>query len=108
MADGVYDNNVLLTFDVSSYSDGNSDGILDITGGNVYAAEYTEAMRPSGLKLVDGTLFGACYVLPYDKHYDANTLVIEFWVQLMLFWKLWQLNLQQIISMISSVITSTL
>lgn len=78
LADGVYDNNVLLTFDVSSYSDGNSDGILDITGGNVYAAEYTEAMRPSGLKLVDGTLFGACYVLPYDKHYDANTLVIEF------------------------------
>ena len=78
LADGVSDNNVLLTFDVSSYSDGNSDGILDITGGNVYADEYTADMRPSGLKLVDGTLFGACYVLPYDQHYAANTLVIEF------------------------------
>lgn len=78
LAEGVSDNNVLLTFDVSSYSDGNSDGILDITGDNVYATEYTEAMRPSGLQLVDGTLFGACYVLPYDKHYADNTLVIEF------------------------------
>lgn len=77
LADRVSDNNVLLTFDVSSYSDGNSDGILDITG-NVYATEYTTAMRPSGLQLLDGTLFGACYVLPYDKHYTANTLVIEF------------------------------
>lgn len=75
---GVSDNNVLLTFDVSSYSDGDSNGILDITGGNVYANEYTEAMRPSDLELVDGTLFGACYVLPYDKHYADNTLVIEF------------------------------
>lgn len=78
LADGASDNNVLLTFDVSSYSDENSDGILDITGGNVYAAEYTQAMRPSGLQLIDGTLFGACYVLPYDQHYNANTLVIEF------------------------------
>ena len=78
LADRVSDNNVLLTFDVSSYSDGNSDGILDITGDNVYANEYTDAMRPSGLQLLDGTLFGACYVLPYDKHYTANTLVIEF------------------------------
>lgn len=78
LTDGVSDNNVLLTFDVSSYSDSNSDGILDITSGNVYAAEYPSDMRPSGLKLVDGTLFGACYVLPYDKHYDAKTLVIEF------------------------------
>lgn len=78
LAEGVSDNNVLLTFDVSSYSDGNSDGILDITGDNVYANEYTDAMRPSGLQLLDGTLFGACYVLPYDKHYTANTLVIEF------------------------------
>lgn len=78
LADGVSDNNVLLTFDVSSYSDSNSDGILDITSGNVYADEYIETMRPSDLQLVDGTLFGACYVLPYDQHYDANTLVIEF------------------------------
>lgn len=77
LADRVSDNNVLLTFDVSSYSDGNSDGILDITG-NVYATEYTTAMRPSGLQLLDGTLFGACYVLPYDQHYADNTLVIEF------------------------------
>ncbi len=78
LAEGVSDNNVLLTFDVSSYSDGNSDGILDITGGSVYADEYTADMRPSDLKLVSGTLFGACYVLPYDQHYADNTLVIEF------------------------------
>lgn len=74
---GVSDNNVLLTFDVSSYSDTNEDGILDITG-NVYASEYPESMRPSSLALVDGTLFGACYVTPYDQHYGSNTLVIEF------------------------------
>ena len=78
LAEGVSDNNVLLTFDVSSYSDGDSDGILDITSGSVYADEYTADMRPSDLKLVSGTLFGACYVLPYDQHYADNTLVIEF------------------------------
>ena len=41
---------------------------------NPFAEGYT---APTGLTLVEGSIFGACYLLPYDKHYSEQTLTIE-------------------------------
>ena len=38
-----------------------------------FANEYTAA---AGLTLKEGSCFGACFVLPYDKHYEENTLTV--------------------------------
>lgn len=38
-----------------------------------FAEEYKAA---AGLTLKAGSCFGACFVLPYDKHYAANTLTV--------------------------------
>ena len=29
------------------------------------------------MKLKEGSIFGGCYIIPYDKHYDAQTLTVE-------------------------------
>ena len=40
-----------------------------------YAKEYTNV--PTDLTLKEGSIFGACFVLPYDAHKDSQTLTIE-------------------------------
>ena len=40
-----------------------------------YAKEYTNV--PADLTLKAGSIFGACFVLPYDAHKDSQTLTIE-------------------------------
>ncbi len=92
--------NVLLTFDMSkialNYSADNAptegyytfetvtSGTASETEGTTnsgakgkkpYADEYTGA---TGLTLKANTIFGACYILPYNKHYDQQTLTIAF------------------------------
>ena len=42
-----------------------------------YASEYTGTIVPSDLTLKEGSIFGACFVLPYDTHKDSQTLYIE-------------------------------
>ena len=71
----------LLTFDMSKIaSNWNSgsptDNMYSFTDAP-YAEEYTTAMRPNDLELVANSIFGACYLLPYDQHYDQQTLTIE-------------------------------
>ena len=40
-----------------------------------YASEYTNV--PGDLTLKENSIFGACFVLPYDAHKDSQTLTIE-------------------------------
>ena len=40
-----------------------------------YATEYTNV--PTDLTLKENSIFGACFVLPYDAHKDSQTLTIE-------------------------------
>ena len=40
-----------------------------------YAIEYTNV--PGDLTLKENSIFGACFVLPYDAHKDSQTLTIE-------------------------------
>lgn len=40
-----------------------------------YASEYINV--PSDLTLKENSIFGACFVLPYDAHKDSQTLTIE-------------------------------
>lgn len=47
----------------------------DAKGKKPYADEYTGA---TGLTLKANTIFGACYILPYNKHYNEQTLTIAF------------------------------
>ena len=42
-----------------------------------YASEYTGTIVPSDLTLKENSIFGACFVLPYDAHKDSQTLTIE-------------------------------
>lgn len=55
--------------------------IVGATSGNEskypYATEYTGAKVASGLSLKANSIFGACFVLPYDAHKDSQTLTIE-------------------------------
>ena len=48
---------------------------ISAKGQKPYANEYTGA---TGLTLKANTIFGACYILPYDQHYDEQTLTIAF------------------------------
>ena len=52
--------------------------IVSATSGNEdkypYATGYSAA---EGLTLKEGSIFGACFVLPYDAHKDSQTLTIE-------------------------------
>ena len=46
--------------------------------GNLFAEGY-ESAKPSDLKLLPNTAFGARYILPYDKHYgESTTLTLVF------------------------------
>ena len=94
------DENVLLTFDMSkialnySASAAPTEGYYTfetVTNGQAttattadnesakgvkpYADEYVGA---TGLTLKANSIFGACYILPYDKHYPEQTLTIAF------------------------------
>ena len=79
----------LLTFDMSKIAENWSDNPTEsawefnnYTNGQVesektkkpFAEGYT---APAGLTLVEGSIFGACYLLPYDQHYNEQTLTIE-------------------------------
>ena len=87
--------NVLMTFDFSTATNYPTSSATinasDITGGsytfytfknntdqkpNLYANDYT---APSDLQLLENTIFGAKYILPYDKHYgESTTLTLRF------------------------------
>ena len=82
----------LLTFEMSkmatNYNGGNptdatyafnkvSKGVAEGDGSKPFANEYTGDLVPDQLALEENTIFGACYLLPYDKHYDSQTLTVE-------------------------------
>ena len=79
---------VLMTFDFSKIATNyNTD---DLTAQDEYTFNKTDAENskpfakdytaPDGLALVEGSIFGARYILPYDKHYsDETTLKLQFW-----------------------------
>ena len=87
--------NVLMTFDFSTATNYPTSSATinasDITGGsytfytfknntdqkpNLYANDYT---APEDLQLLENTIFGAKYILPYDKHYgESTTLTLRF------------------------------
>lgn len=52
-----------------------NNGTVDDNGIGPFAEEYT-AVHP-GLELDGSEIFGACFILPYDKHYYTQTLWIE-------------------------------
>lgn len=80
----------LLTFDMSKIAENWSDGnpaesaweFNDYTNGEIESGKtknpFAEGYKaPADLTLVEGSIFGACYLLPYDTHYDEQTLTIE-------------------------------
>lgn len=52
-----------------------------LSEGNLIASQTaplaTGYTAPAGLKLKENSIFGGCYIIPYDKHYDAQTLTVE-------------------------------
>lgn len=82
----------LLSFDMSaiatnwnndSPSEGNytfadcSSGLSAGATASQAAPLATDYKAPAGLRLKEGSIFGGCYIIPYDKHYDAQTLTVE-------------------------------
>ena len=84
----------LLTFEMSKMATNYNDGIpTDATytfnkvtngaaegnGSKPFANEYTLALQHKQLTLEENTIFGACYLLPYDNHIESQTLTVELW-----------------------------
>lgn len=84
----------LLTFEMSkmatNYNAGNptdatytfnkvSRGAAEGDGSKPFANEYTLALQHKDLTLEENTIFGACYLLPYDNHIASQTLTVELW-----------------------------
>lgn len=61
----------------SFYTFNGTDGGTEADKKYPYATDYN---APADLALKSGTIFGARYILPYDKHYsDETTLKLQFW-----------------------------
>lgn len=61
---------------------GLSEGNLTASQTAPLATSYT---APAGLKLVENSIFGGCYIIPYDKHYasgDSNGMLSTLTVEL--------------------------
>ena len=84
------DSEVLLTFDLTSLADSDSDNILDSGFGGASAAdgkkyqlanEMTD-LNTANLVCENNTLFGGRYLIPYSKHVgegEGSTIVVNFW-----------------------------
>ena len=83
------DSEVLLTFDLTSLADSDSDNILDSGFGGASAADgkkYKLAnemtnLNTDNLVCENNTLFGGRYLIPYSGHVSTGyaTLVVNFW-----------------------------
>lgn len=62
------DENGYYTFNTMTKGQAGGDGTAPL------AKNYT---APSDLTLAENSIFGGRYVIPYDKHYDAQTLTVE-------------------------------
>lgn len=54
-----------------------AEGAVQVGDKKPFAENYA---APAGLALKEGSIFGARYIMPYDKHYsDETTLKLQFW-----------------------------
>lgn len=60
-----------------TFADCSSSGLSADATASKTAPLATDYKAPAGLKLKEGSIFGGCYIIPYDKHYDAQTLTVE-------------------------------
>ena len=96
IADANNGEDILMTFDFSkiatNYTTAEESADTEFTfsklsesAENDYKAPYAdgyETYAPTGIQLVDGSIFGARYIIPYDQHYyqgeQNSTLVLRF------------------------------
>lgn len=83
--DGAINKYLLMVFDMSSiasdynnYSTVDADDLGEVytMGQNPYAIGYGD-IKPNGLVLKNGSMFGGRYILPYSQHFESQTITIE-------------------------------
>lgn len=79
---GAESDDVLMTFDLSTLAtnygtvtgdDAYTFNTVETDGNKPFATGYT---APNGMVLVENSIFGARFIMPYDQHYDAQTLTV--------------------------------
>lgn len=82
VAEGATETDELMTFDLSTLATNYN----AVTGDDAYTFNTVDAATnkpfatgykaPTSMKLVENSIFGARFIMPYDQHYDAQTLTV--------------------------------
>lgn len=85
VTEGITDTDVLMTFDLSTLAT----NYTTVTGDDAYTFNTVDAATnkpfatgykaPTGMRLVENSIFGARFIMPYDNHYSAQTLTVAMY-----------------------------